>query len=73
MSSRKVSTVWLQTPIDIAGIPGATTQLSKLKTPKAVMELTELGLELTQGVVKAFIPIANIKAVVFSESEAKPK
>ncbi len=79
MSSRKVKSAWLQTPVDIPGLPGATTQLSPTKTPRVKLELTELGLELTQGDVKAFIPVANVKAVIFdneqlnvSNTEAEP-
>lgn len=73
MSNRKVDRVWLQTPVDIAGIPGASTQFSPEKTPNVSMFLTELGLEISaknpnsKKVTKAFIPVANLKAVVFED------
>ncbi len=70
MKPRIVKTAWLQTPIDVPGLPGATTQLSPQKTPRVTMLLTDLGLELINKDVRAFIPIANLKAVVF-EPEAQ--
>lgn len=72
MSSRKVSRVWLQSPIDVPGLPGATTQLSPEKTPKVTMYLSELGLEVSQGKVTAFIPVANVKVAIYAE-ESKAK
>ncbi len=70
MSNRKVKYAWLQTPVDLPSFPGATTQFSPLKTPKVQMQLTDLGLELQQGGVRAFIPVANIKSVVFDNEPA---
>lgn len=69
MNSRKVSRVWLQSPVDVPGLPGATTQLSPEKTPKAVMSLSDLGLEISQGKTNVFIPIANVKVVVFADEQ----
>lgn len=70
MKPRVVKVAWLQTPVDLPDFPGASTQFSPNKTPKARMLLTDFGLELMQGKITAFIPIANLKAVVF-ESEAE--
>lgn len=66
MSRRKVDRVWLQSPIDVAGLPGATTQISPDKCPGAVSFLTDLGLEVSKGTIRAFIPIANVKVAIFS-------
>lgn len=71
MSNRKAERVWLQTPVDVPGLPGASTQFSPEKTPGLTMQLTDLGLEVQGKNTKAFIPIANIKVVVFSESKAE--
>lgn len=77
MSNRKVERVWLQSPIDVAGLPGATTQISPEKTPGASIWLNDLGLEVTHPVknrigetIRVFIPIANVKVAVL-ESEAQ--
>jgi len=61
----------MQTPIDVPGLPGASTQFSPEKTPGLLMSLTDLGLEIEGKRVKAFIPIANIKVAVFFESKAE--
>jgi len=77
MSQRKAERVWLQTPVDVPGLPGASTQFSPEKTPGVTMWLTELGLELsavnhhTKATTKAFVPVANLKVVVFAD-ESQP-
>ena len=68
MSSRKVQSVWFHTSIPIPGIPDLQMQAGGTKTPGVEMLLTELGLEVKKGRVCAFIPVVNIKSVLFEDS-----
>ncbi len=64
----RIKAVWFHSAIPIPGL-GEFTQVGDIKTPGVRLELTDLGLNLNRGGIRAFIPIVNIKSVLFDSPE----